>query len=117
MSNIPGKESKSQIAYRLESEAKAASEALKLSKEKAERDNRLLGRDAHSSSQSASKSIIKSTISSDMSEATQLAAAKEEIEASQKLIAQYKQMEIAYYANIETTKAVKADKDSRQLES
>ena len=36
MSNIPGKESKSQIAYSLESEAKAASEALKSSKEKTE---------------------------------------------------------------------------------
>jgi len=70
--NKPGKESKSQIAYRLESEAKAASEALKFSKEKTERDNRLLGRDAHSSTHSASHSIIKSTISSDMSEATQL---------------------------------------------
>ena len=75
MSNIPGKESKAQIAYRLESKAKAASEALKLSEEKAERDNLLLGRDAHSSSHSASNSRIKSTISSDMSETTQLAAA------------------------------------------
>ena len=39
-------ETKSQIAYRQASEAKAASEALKLSIQNTERDNRQSGRDA-----------------------------------------------------------------------
>jgi hypothetical protein len=53
MSKKPIQESKAQITYRQESEAKAAFQALKSSKQNTERENRLLGRDAHSSSSTA----------------------------------------------------------------
>ena len=61
MNNIPGKESKSQLAYRLESEAEAAFKALKTGQQKAARDSRQTGRNAHTSTESASLSIVTDT--------------------------------------------------------
>ena len=70
-------ETKSQIAYRQASEAKAASEALKLSIQNTERDNRQSGRDAQSTSISSTQSIVTKTISLDiMSVENQLVDAK-----------------------------------------
>ena len=67
MNNIPGKESKSQLAYRLESEAEAAFKALKTSTQKTARDIRQTGRNAHSSTETASLSIVTDTTSFNMS--------------------------------------------------
>ena len=117
MSNRPVKETKSQIAYRQASEAKAASEALKLSIQNTERDNRQSGRDAQSTSISSTRSIVTNTIASDMiSVENQLVDAKKALLDQQILIDKLKQVETAYYANIETAKTDKANKESSQLE-
>jgi hypothetical protein len=61
MSKRPVQETKSQIAYPQESEAKAASEALKLSIQNTARDKRQSGRDAQSTSLSSTRSIVTDT--------------------------------------------------------
>ena len=110
-------ETKSQIAYRQESEAKAASEALKLSIQNTERDNRQSGRDAQSTSISSTRSIVTNTIASDMiSVENQLVDAKKALLDQQILIDKLKQVETAYYANLKTAKTDKAENESRQLE-
>ena len=117
MSKRPVQETKSQIAYRQESEAKAASEALKLSIQNTARDNRRLGRDAQTTSISSTRSIVTNTTSSDMiSVENQLVDAKKGLLDQQILIDKLRQVETAYYANIETAKKDKAENESRQLE-
>jgi hypothetical protein len=106
MSKKPIQENKSQIAYRQESEAKAASQALRSSKQNTDRENRLLGRDAHSHS---STTVQISEISVKAME-NQL---KQELEQAQKLISQLKLVEKRYYENIDIDKQFK---ESKQLE-
>ena len=107
MSKRPVQETKSQIAYRQESEAKAASEALKLSIQNTARDKRQSGRDAQSTSLSSTRSIVTDTTSLMMS------TVQEQLAAAETKITQLKEVEVRYYANIAIDKA---NKESRELE-
>jgi len=112
MSKKPIQESMSQIAYRQESEAKAASQALKLSKQNTERENRLLERDVHSSS-STTVQITKISVHTMEDQLTQV---KLELEQAQNTIAKYKDLESRYYANIEINNKAKESWQIRLLE-
>jgi hypothetical protein len=116
MSKKPIQESKSQIAYRQESEAKAAFQALKSSKQNTDRENRLLGRDAHSSSSTTVQitKISVHTMDIQLAQAKlELEQAKLGLELAQAQITKYKDLETRYYANIETDNKAK---ESRQIE-
>jgi hypothetical protein len=109
MSKKSIQENKSQIAYRQESEAKAAFQALKSSKQNTKRENRLIERDAHSSS-STTVQITKISVHTMENQLTQV---KLELELAQAQITKFKDLESRYYANIEIDNKAK---ESKQIE-